>query len=109
MLTLLDFGSFLKISKIVDKSSAHTVEVFSMQPNPHKCHMRQKTKNIINFTSKIKNPLELRLAMVPLVKPSRLSIERGKVGPASLESFYTLLEALVLGSQFFALSGIQLD
>ena len=43
MLTLLDFGSFLKIPKIVGKSSACPVGVFSMLPNPPKCHIRQKT------------------------------------------------------------------
>ena len=38
MLTLLDCGLFLKISKIVGKSSACPVGVFSMRPNPPKCH-----------------------------------------------------------------------
>ena len=41
MLTLLDFGTFQKISKIVGKSSAHPVGVFSMRPNPPKCHIWQ--------------------------------------------------------------------
>ena len=41
MLTILDFGSFLKITKIEDKSSAHTVGMFSMRPNPPKRHIQQ--------------------------------------------------------------------
>ena len=48
ILTLLDLGSFLKILRIVRKSSAHTVGVFSMLPNPPECHIRQKpTKSTI--------------------------------------------------------------
>ena len=42
--TLLDFGSFLKVPKIEGKSSAHPVGVFCMQPNPPKCHIRQKSR-----------------------------------------------------------------
>ena len=41
MLTLLALGIFLKTPKIVGKSSADPVGVFSMRPNPPKCHIRQ--------------------------------------------------------------------
>ena len=34
-----------------------------MHSNSIKCHIRQKTQKINNFTDKIKNPLELRLDM----------------------------------------------
>ena len=44
MFTLLDFGSFLKINRIVSKSLAQTVEVFSMQPNRPTCHYAQKSR-----------------------------------------------------------------
>ena len=62
MLTLLDVGYFLKIPKIVSKSSACPVGTFSMRPNPPKCHIRQKIDKITNCDNKMKNPLELRLA-----------------------------------------------
>ena len=58
MLTLLDFGSFLKTPRIVGKSSTHTVGVFSVLM-PYTAIIRK----ISNFTNKIKNPLELRLAV----------------------------------------------
>ena len=60
LFTLLDVGSFLKIPRVVGKSSAPPVGLFSMLPNPPKCHMRQN-KNC-NFHNKIEHPLELRLA-----------------------------------------------
>ena len=37
MITLFDVGSFLKISRIVNKSRPHGVAVFSTLPNPPKC------------------------------------------------------------------------
>jgi hypothetical protein len=38
----------LKIPRIIAKSSAHPVGVFSMRPNPPRCHIRQQhTKKII--------------------------------------------------------------
>ena len=36
--------------------------VFSMLPNPSKCHIRPKINKNTYFHNKIKNPLELRLA-----------------------------------------------
>ena len=42
MLTLLDFGTFLKIPRIVGKSSAHPIGVSSMPPTLPKCHIRQQ-------------------------------------------------------------------
>ena len=54
-----------KIPKMVGKSSACPVGVFSMLPNPPKCHTRPKSRKINSFDNKCKNPLELRLAGVP--------------------------------------------
>ena len=56
MLTLLDFGSFLKFPKIVGKSSACPVGVFSMQPNPPKCHIRQKSRKTSILQMKLQIP-----------------------------------------------------
>ena len=56
LLTLLDFGSFLKIPRIVGKSSAHTVGVFSMLSNPPKCHMRQNSRKSAIFIIKLGIP-----------------------------------------------------
>ena len=54
MLTLLDFGSFLKVPKSVGKSSACPVGVFSMLPNPPKCHIRHKSGKSTMFIIKLK-------------------------------------------------------
>ena len=56
MLTLLDFGPCLEIHRIVGKSSACPVWVFSMLPNPPKCHIQQKSRNQ-HFPYKIKKSL----------------------------------------------------
>ena len=44
MFTLLDFGSFLKVARSVGKSLPHSVDVFSMLPNPSKCLIQQKSR-----------------------------------------------------------------
>jgi hypothetical protein len=51
-----NFESFLKIPRIVGKSSAHPVAVFSMLPNPPKCHIRQKSRKSIPSVIKLKIP-----------------------------------------------------
>ena len=61
MCALLDFGSFWEIPRIVAKSTAHPAGVFSMLPNPPKCHIQQKTTKLAIFSHKIKDVLELRL------------------------------------------------
>ena len=50
MFTLLDFGSFLEVLRIVGKWLPHTVEVFCMLPNPPKCNIIRKSK----FNKKMK-------------------------------------------------------
>ena len=54
MLTLLDFGSCLKNTRFVGKSSACPIGVFSMQPNPPKCHIRQQSIKSINLAIQLK-------------------------------------------------------
>ena len=54
MLTLLDVGSFLKMPRIVGKSSAHPVGVFSMRPNPPKCNIRHKSRKSTILLIKLK-------------------------------------------------------
>ena len=58
-------ASPVTFEKIVGKSSAHTVGVFSILPNPPKGHIRQKSRKSNNLTTQIKNSLELRLAKDP--------------------------------------------
>ena len=48
VLTLLEFGSFLKLLRVLDKSLPHPVGVFSMRPNHPKCKIRQKTRCFCN-------------------------------------------------------------
>ena len=52
MLTLVDLGSFFKISRIACRSLSRPVRVFSMLTNPPKCHIHQ-IKKIINSNDKI--------------------------------------------------------
>ena len=61
MLTLLDFGLFLKIPRIVGKSSAHPVGVFFPAPRSSQMPHTAKIKKIQNSQNKNKNALELRL------------------------------------------------
>ena len=63
MLTLLDLGSFLKNPKIVGKSSACPMGVFSMPPNPLKCHMQQKTTKFKFLIITLKFPQSSALQM----------------------------------------------
>jgi hypothetical protein len=55
MFTLLDFRSFVEVLRIVGKSPPHPVGVFSMLPNPSKCHIRPKIKKS-PFIIKLKIP-----------------------------------------------------
>jgi hypothetical protein len=58
MLTLLNFGQFLKIPNIVSKSSASIFHAAKSSQMPY----TPKNNKIGNFVNKIKNPLEPRLA-----------------------------------------------
>jgi hypothetical protein len=59
MFTLFDFGSFLKVPRIVRKSLPHPVGVLSMLPNPAKCHIRQTSTT--KWTIKEQNLRYLRV------------------------------------------------
>ena len=61
MLTLLHFGLFLENLRIVNKSPAHSVEVFFMRPTSPKMPSTTRTNKINNSNTKIENPLELHL------------------------------------------------
>jgi hypothetical protein len=56
LFTLLDFLSFFKTLRIVGKSLPHPIGVFSMLPNPSKCHIRPKIKKSHIFIIKLKIP-----------------------------------------------------
>ena len=43
------FWVMFDISEIVGKSSAQPVGVFSMQPNPPKCHIRQQSTKCVSL------------------------------------------------------------
>jgi hypothetical protein len=57
-ITLLDFGSFVKVLRIVSKSLAQTAGVFCMLSNPPKCEIMHKSKNMFDFNNEPGNLLE---------------------------------------------------
>jgi len=50
------FAIFFQNSQNCRQTLPHPVEVFSMLPNPSKCHVRPKIKNSRMFTIKLKIP-----------------------------------------------------
>ena len=95
------FWLIFQIPRIVGKSSAHTVGVFPMRPNPRKRHIQQKSTILIdNFNNDFKNPLELRLVMCALLWVERWLVNKifytvwAKIQP--LNKMLTLLDCWVI-------------